>query len=114
VADINAAGDAAPNYLTNVGGTLFFSATDGTTGTELWKSDGTPEGTVLVEDIRPGPDSLDPIDLVALGGTVLFDARMASGLWRSDGTAAGTTSIHPVGTGVMTVAGNAAYWLRLP
>ena len=103
-----------PADLTDVHGTLFFAGFQEATGTELWKSDGTPEGTVLVEDIRPGPDSLDPIDLVALGGTVLFDARMASGLWRSDGTAAGTTSIHPVGTGVMTVAGNAAYWLRLP
>ena len=40
-----------PRYLTNVGGTLFFSANDGTNGGELWKSDGTAAGTVLVKDI---------------------------------------------------------------
>jgi hypothetical protein len=28
-----------PQYLTNVGGTLFFRANDGTTGTELWKAE---------------------------------------------------------------------------
>ena len=43
-----------PTYLTDVGGTLFFTADDGTHGQELWKSDGTKAGTVLVKDINPG------------------------------------------------------------
>jgi len=30
-------------------------------GRELWKSDGTEAGTVLVEDIWPGADSSHPI-----------------------------------------------------
>ncbi|MGL5094852.1 MAG: hypothetical protein ACRDD1_04650, partial [Planctomycetia bacterium] len=38
-----------------VGGLLFFRANDGSgTGVELWKSDGTAAGTVLVKDIFPG------------------------------------------------------------
>ena len=54
VKDINPSVDTfAPDWLTNVGGTLFFSANDGTHGDELWKSDGTEAGTVMVKDINP-------------------------------------------------------------
>ena len=43
-----------PGNLTAVGGRLFFSADDGVRGEELWKSDGSRAGTVLVEDINTG------------------------------------------------------------
>ncbi|MCP4099701.1 MAG: hypothetical protein GY748_26070, partial [Planctomycetaceae bacterium] len=48
VKDINTRGDSSPSYLTNVNGTLFFGADDGTNGWELWKSDGTTADTVMV------------------------------------------------------------------
>ena len=44
-----------PNYLTVFNNELFFAATDGN-GTELWKTDGTESGTVMVKDIFPGGD----------------------------------------------------------
>ena len=63
VKDINP-GIAKSSYrgaLTNVGGTLFFSATDGTNGYELWKTDGTSTGTHIVKDIRIGASSAYPL-----------------------------------------------------
>ena len=35
-----------------MGGKLFFTANDGKNGRELWKTDGTKAGTVLVKDIE--------------------------------------------------------------
>ena len=44
-----------PNYLTPIGNTLYFSASSTSgSGGELWKSDGTESGTVLVKDINSG------------------------------------------------------------
>jgi ELWxxDGT repeat protein len=45
------------DYLTAFGDTLYFIADDGVSGYELWKSDGTAEGTERVIDLNPGPES---------------------------------------------------------
>ncbi len=77
--------------LTNVNGTLFFSAGDPVNGRELWKSDGTSVGTVIVKDISAGASSADPDEFLAVGSTLYFTASSpASGreLWKSNGTAA--------------------------
>jgi ELWxxDGT repeat protein len=49
-----------PSYLTALGNTLFFTADNGVNGLELWKSNGTAAGTVLVKDIRPGSSYSPP------------------------------------------------------
>ena len=41
-----------PFDLTPSNGILFFAADDGHTGRQLWRSDGTAEGTVLVKAVR--------------------------------------------------------------
>ncbi len=95
--------------MLEAGGTAFFPANDGVLGHELWKSDGTPAGTVLVKDLRPGAEGSLPVPRTAAGGTVLLDAD--DGVhgrepWLSDGTAAGTELLADVrpGAGSSTVA----------
>src|SRR5262245_39719230 len=87
---------SAPRNLTAVGNTLFFSATDGSTGIELYKSDGTGPGTGLLKDIRLGTTSSSPSLLTAVGSTLYFaatDAVSGTELWKSDGTASGTVLV---------------------
>lgn len=80
--------------MTNVNGTLFFTANDGSGGTELWRSDGTAAGTVRMANIKPGSGSSAPSDLTNVNGTLFFGADDGTGkeLWKS-GTAVGTTQL---------------------
>lgn len=96
---------SSPTALASAWGrTLYFSADDGRTGRELWKSDAA--GTSLVKDLEPGPGSSDPSGFLScwLGGRALtfFTASTrASGreLWRTDGTAAGTRIVKDIQPG---------------
>ena len=91
-----------PKSLTNVNGTLFFTAYDDN-GTELWSSNGTPGGTSVVKDIIPGINGLSPRYLTNVNGTLFFSAYddEANGLelWSSDGTAAGTNIVKDIQSG---------------
>ena len=80
-----------------VHGTLFFTADDGSSGAELWRSDGSESGTVLVKDINPGAAGSYPINFTDAAGTLFFwadEGRHAFppglGLYKSDGTRDGT------------------------
>ncbi|MEG5002090.1 DUF4347 domain-containing protein, partial [Microcoleus sp. B5-C4] len=105
VKDINSGvGSSFPSSysnLTNVNGTLYFTANDGTNGNELWKSDGTAAGTVLVKDINPGTGGSGPQYLANVNGTLYFSVEKGTNggyeLWKSDGTADGTLLLKDLG-----------------
>ncbi|NJK82121.1 MAG: hypothetical protein HC914_20605, partial [Chloroflexaceae bacterium] len=53
---------------------VYFTADDGSSGRELWRSDGTAAGTVLVQDIYPGAAGSDPQDIELVDGILYFTA----------------------------------------
>lgn len=90
--------------MTAVGSTLYFTASDSSTGLELWKSDGTDTGTVLVKDIWAGgdPNNSIPTSLVNFNGTLYFAASEPTNgreVWSSDGTALGTRRVSNIHSG---------------
>jgi len=106
VRDINpplpANGSASPTSLTRYGDRLIFAANDGILGTELWSSDGTAAGTVLVKDIAPGSTGSTPANFHLVNGVLLFtalDGTNGSELWRTDGTRAGTFLVKDLNPG---------------
>ncbi len=79
---------------------VFFTASDTiNSGEELWVTDGTLAGTMMVKDINPGADGSDPKHLCAVGDTVYFSADNGTDgteLWMSDGTDAGTKMVKNI------------------
>ncbi len=102
------------------GSRLYFVADDGVSGQELWASDGTEAGTVLVKDIKPGAQGSSPYSFVKLGDRILFradDGIFGFELWRCDGTGDTTERVRDISPGnghswpwELTVAGNWVYF----
>jgi ELWxxDGT repeat protein len=71
---------------------LYFSADNGSSGRELWRSDGTSGGTYAVFS-QPGSVELYPTELFVFSGSLFFSGyapTTGQELWVSDGTTAGT------------------------
>ncbi len=87
---------------------LYFKAEDGFHGYELWKSDGTPDGTEQVKDIQPGPYGSSPMYLTNYDGELYFyadDGVHGRELWKSDGAAYGTTLVKDTRPGSQGLRG---------
>jgi ELWxxDGT repeat protein len=84
------------------GNYLYFKADDGDHGVELWRTDGTVGGTILVKDINVGGGHASLSPLAAFGSYVYFAATedaTGSELWRSNGIESGTTLVKNINLG---------------
>ena len=110
-------------WFVPLGEALNFAATDHVMDYEVWRTDGTPEGTRRVADINAGDGGSSPWGFVELGGSLLFcadDGVHGMEPWRTDGTAAGTRLVMDVNPGAaggcvpelkLTAFGGAVYVL---
>ena len=86
-----------------LGGTFLFASGDPDykQGVELWRTDGTREGTSLLKELLPGnaPQKKGPFGFTYHKGHALFwsdDEAGGGALWKSDGTAEGTIKLRDV------------------
>jgi ELWxxDGT repeat protein len=81
-----------------IGASLFLPAEDGVHGLELWVSDGTPQGTTLVDDVDdPRTRGSYPGLFTDVNGTVFFaadDGAGGAGLWKTTGLAGGSALVR--------------------
>ncbi len=116
LADIGLFGSELFHFLTPVGNHLVFSAFTRDHGVELWTSDGTPDGTRLLRDFRPGRLSSNPFNFLTIGPRAYFvanDGEHGDELWLTDGTDEGTRLVVDLQPGpssgfplVMNLAGD--------
>lgn len=116
VKNINSSSSSNPSDLIVFNNKLFFGARESASGEELWVSDGTEMGTVLLKDLNPGTPSGDPYYIGELNGKLLFsavDGTNSRKLWHTDGTANGTAvyaDINPTaGDGVVLISSEDYY-----
>ena len=86
-------------------GQMFLSAGTAASGTELWKTDGTPAGTVMVKDINPGTGSgIDDFSTTHFytADHLYFSANDGTSgieLWKTDGTSGNTSMVFNINPG---------------
>ncbi len=102
----NPIADAHAPYV--VGSVMYLAAQESlSTGIELFRSNGTAAGTILVKDIDAGAGDSTPAEFAFVNGRVVFAATttpFGREAWATDGTSAGTVPILEAAAG--TASGN--------
>ncbi len=97
---------SAPANFTVLGDTLYFTAYGELTlesgGTELWRTNGWADSTLVAKEVRPGPQGSSPASLTVYNDALYFtafDGTNGTELWKSDGTDAGTALLKDINAG---------------
>jgi ELWxxDGT repeat protein len=99
-----------PSGLMSVGDLVYFYR-DTPGMPEIWRTDGTTEGTFKLLDAWPTRYSSGVPEAVELNGKLIFSLDgPTSGLWISDGTVAGTKQLSDVGAYDIVRFGNQIYF----
>jgi ELWxxDGT repeat protein len=103
-----------------IDGILYLTIETQAHGQELWRTDGSEDGTVMVADLMPGQDDSIPSGFQVFGNRLYFaatDPVHGRELWSSDGTAEGTHLVADVmpgdrssGPAMLCVAGNRLFF----
>lgn len=92
-----------PELMTDVDDRLLFFRSGIDHRLELWRTDGSAEGTARVRAFGRDEASLFPNDAAAVGGELYFTLSGGTGLpadlWKSDGTSAGTQLVKTIPAG---------------
>lgn len=84
------------------GEAIYFVATNGSTGNELYRQTASGIAATLVSDINVGVASSNPTSLTTVGDRVFFSATTSTDgteLWESDGTFVGTLQVANLASG---------------
>jgi ELWxxDGT repeat protein/VCBS repeat-containing protein len=99
---VNAGHTAGANFFDMGNGKALFQADDGTTGLELWVTDGTDTGTKLLKDLMSDSSTPTINGMARLGNGKVVFAPNGGELWVTDGTVAGTVQLKDLNPGSTT------------
>jgi len=97
-----------------IGDTFYFVGDTPAAGKELWKSDGTAAGTMMVKDLYVGAGGAYPREFANINGLLYFkmiDESNRRRLYLSDGSSSGTYKVSDYGGKSLVALGNKVFMI---